>query len=61
MSDQPNPDGKIEKPKIEGSPVPLDELLAMADITEEDIIAAQEWWNAHASKEWKGALDDGEG
>lgn len=41
---------------VSGDPLPLDDLLSMADITEEDIIAAQEWWDETASDKFKGAL-----
>lgn len=36
---------------------PLDDLMAMAEITEDDIANAVDWWNENASEAWKGAID----
>jgi hypothetical protein len=55
---KPKPDNE---PKPEDLVMPLDDLMAMADVSEDDIAEAQEWWNETASDEWKGALDDDEG
>lgn len=38
---------------------PLDDeiLMAMAEIDEDDLEAAAEWWDRYASPDWVGALD----
>lgn len=38
--------------------MPLDELMAFAAVSEDDIQAAIDWWNENASETWKGALDE---
>jgi hypothetical protein len=43
--------------KITGDPLPLEELLDIAEIDIEDIENAADWWDENASLEWEGALD----
>ena len=38
--------------------IPLEDLLSLAEIDEEDIEAAILWWDDHASEDFKGALDE---
>lgn len=49
MADEPMPSDPL---------LPLDELLAMAAITEEDVQEALDWWRENASETWKDALDE---
>lgn len=37
--------------------IPLEELLAFAEIDENDPDAALRWWDDNAPEEWRGALD----
>lgn len=46
-----------KKPRIQGDPMPLDELLDIAEIDAEDVESAAEWWDEYASADWIGALD----
>jgi hypothetical protein len=47
-----------EKPRRDfGEPIDLELLLGFADIDENDIPTALDWWDEHASEEWKGALE----
>lgn len=43
---------------IRGEPLELDVLLDFATIDPEDVEAAAEWWDNHASPKWIGALDN---
>lgn len=52
----PNSDGDDPKDQL----IPLDELLDMAEVTEDDVTAAVAWFNRHAPDSAKGALDEGE-
>jgi len=38
--------------------LPIDELLALSEISEEDIVEALIWWDETASDTWKGVLDE---
>lgn len=44
--------------KLIGTALPLDELLAMAEIDTMDIDEALEWWDEYASDDFVGALDE---
>lgn len=50
----PQPD---KKPRIQGEPMPLDELLDIAEIDAGDVESAAEWWDEYATDDWIGALD----
>lgn len=41
-----------------GEPVDLDVLLEIAEIDEDDMADAIDWWDENASDEWVGALDN---
>ena len=43
--------------RIQGEPLPLDELLDFATIDPSDLESAADWWDEYASPEWVGALD----
>lgn len=53
----PQPDNKQPKPRIQGEPLPLDELMDIAIIDAADVESAAEWWDEYASGEWVDALD----
>ena len=50
----------MEPEELDNDTLPVDVLMDMAEIAEDDIVAAQEWWNDTASEAWKGAIDDQE-
>lgn len=58
MTSNQNPTRNENNKNIRGEPLPLDELLAFAEIDELDVEFAAEWWDKHASPEWRGALDE---
>lgn len=41
-----------------GEPVDLDVLLEIAEIDDDDMADAIDWWDDNASPEWVGALDN---
>jgi hypothetical protein len=45
------------KPSIQGKPMPLEDLLAFADVDASDAESAVNWFDEYASDEWVGALD----
>lgn len=53
MADNP----QDPQPKPSDLTLPLDELLALASIDEEDVQNALDWWRAHASKTFEDVLD----
>ena len=38
--------------------LPPDELDAMAEVSDDDVDNALEWWDAHATHEFRGILDE---
>jgi hypothetical protein len=51
-SNQDDPQNSDQPPKRDfGEPLPLEELLAMAQIDEFDLIQAQMWWNENEENE----------
>lgn len=53
----PTPDEQGERTLPDfGKPLPLEELLALAEVDEVDVAQALATWDAYAPNEWKGAL-----
>lgn len=49
---QPEAENSPKPPKRDfGEPLPLEELLAMAQIDETDLLQAQQWWNENEDKD----------
>ena len=42
---------------IKGDPMPLQDLLDLAVITDTDLESASAWWDKHATRGWVGALN----
>lgn len=57
MNNQKPPKKTDDRANIQGEPLPLDELLSMAEIDADDIESAAQWWDDNASEGWEGALD----
>ena len=45
------------QPLITGEPMPLDELLGFADLTEAGVDSAIDWWDENASDLFIGVLE----
>lgn len=54
---QPTETPNASPRKIQGQPMPLEELLEIAEIDADDVESAAEWWDEYASEDWIGALD----
>jgi hypothetical protein len=44
-------------PTPQGEPLDRDTLLALAEVDALDLEAAAEWWDTHATDDWRGVLD----
>jgi hypothetical protein len=53
--EEPN---QIDTDELLAEVAAIDDLLALADVTEDDIAEAVEWWNETASDTWKGVIDE---
>lgn len=53
----PQNDTPAHNANIRGEPLPLDELLEIAEIDPADVESAAQWWDDNASEDWIGALD----
>jgi hypothetical protein len=54
---QPLEPKQSSKPSIQGEPLPLEDLLAFANVDASDAESAANWWDDNASSEWVDALD----
>ena len=46
------------KPSIQGEPLPLADLLDIANVDRSDLESAANWWDEYASEAWVGAMDN---
>ena len=59
-SPQDSPPEQPQSRRDFGEPMELDDLLAMAQITEEDVLRAAAWWDKTAKPDAKIGTDDDE-